>query len=330
MTRTVAMFMYPDSQSLDISGPMEVFALASRQAQEEEPGRPPLYALRFVASERGAVAMASGMRIVADSACSELAGSAETIDTLLVSGGMGSALDWVRAERATVAWLAAMARRTRRIGSICSGALLLAEAGILHGRQATTHWLDVAELRQRYPGTQVVADAIYVHDGAVWTSAGITAGMDLALAMVAADHGMPLALKVAKRMVMVTKRSGGQSQFSHQLASQAAPGAMAELAEWLSENRKRQVGVAEMAQRVHMSPRNFGRRFQAIFGSTPQKYLEGLRIDAAKPLLEHSLRDMKGVAAEAGFGSAEAMRRAFLRQLGILPAEYRARFASPA
>ncbi len=324
MTKIVAMFMFPDSQSLDITGPMEVFSLASRQALEDDPLRDPLYALRFVAKERGPVMMASGMQVLADDACTDLP---HDIDTLLVSGGMGDAMDRMRADADIVAWLAAMAVTVRRIGSICSGALLLAEAGILHGRQATTHWLDVPQLRQRYPNTHIVADAIYVHDGKVWTSAGITAGMDLALAMVAADHGLPLALKVAKRMVMVTKRSGGQSQFSAHLAAQSAPDAMAGLAEWLSENRKRRIDVDDMAAQVHMSPRNFRRHFSAAFGCTPQKYLECLRIEAAKPLLEHTKRDLKGIADEAGFVSAEAMRSAFSRQLGILPAEYRARFA---
>ncbi len=325
MTKTVAMFMFPDSQSLDITGPMEVFALATRQTLEDDPRRPPLYALRFVAKQRGPVMMASGMQVLADHACADLA---DDIDTLLVSGGMGDAMDRVRADADSVAWLAAMAGSVRRIGSICSGALLLAEAGVLHGRQATTHWLDVPELRQRYPHTQVVADAIYVHDGTVWTSAGVTAGMDLALAMVAADHGLPLALKVAKRMVMVTKRSGGQSQFSTHLAAQSAPDAMAGLAAWLNENCKRRIDVEDMAEQVHMSPRNFRRHFSAAFGCTPQKYLECLRIDVAKPLLEHTTRDLKGIADDAGFMSAETMRRAFMRQLGIMPAEYRARFAS--
>jgi transcriptional regulator GlxA family with amidase domain len=324
MVKSVAMLMFPDSQSLDITGPMEVFALASRQALEEQPGRAPLYSLHFIAKHRGLVTMASGMQVLADQACSDIA---DGLDTLLVSGGMGDALDRVRADADLVAWLSGMAGRVRRIGSICSGALLVAEAGLHIGREATTHWLDVPELRQRYPNIQVVADVIYVRDEMVWTSAGITAGMDLALAMVAADHGLPLALKVAKRMVMVTKRSGGQSQFSQHLAAQSAPDAMAELATWLAANRKRQLDTDKMAEQVHMSPRNFRRRFFAVFGMTPQKYLESLRIEAAKPLLEHTTQELKAVANEAGFVSVESMRRAFSRQLGVLPTDYRARFA---
>ncbi len=317
MTKNIAILMFPGSQSLDITGPMEVFALASRQALDDEPGGAPLYALRFLARRAGPVPMASGMQVLADHGCAD---GQDGVDTLLVSGGMGDALERVRAESDTLDWLRAMVGRVRRMGSICSGALLLAEAGILDGRQATTHWLDVPEMRARYPQVRLVADAIYVHDGMLWTSAGITAGMDLALAMVAADHGLPLALKVAKRMVLATKRSGGQTQFSENLAA---------LAMWLAANRRRRIDVDDMADHVHMSPRNFRRRFLNAFGNTPQKYLEGLRIEAAKPLLEHSQRDLKQIADEAGFASAEAMRRAFTRQLGCGPLDYRARMAAP-
>lgn len=268
--------------------------------------------------------MASGMRLVADAGCAE---AGEGIDTLLVSGGLSEAIDRVRGDRECIGWLRDRAARVRRIGSVCTGALLLAEAGLLNGRQATTHWMDVAELSRRYPATRVIADAIYVHDGAVWTSAGITAGMDLALAMVAADHGMPLALKVAKRMVMVTKRAGGQSQFSPLLDAQQAPDAFAELAAWLRANLRRRIDIDTMAERVHASPRHFRRQFQAVFGVTPQRYLESLRIEAAKALLEHAGHELKRVARDAGFSSEEALRRAFVRRLGVTPSDYRQRFA---
>jgi transcriptional regulator GlxA family with amidase domain len=196
-------------QSLDISGPLEVFALASLQPQEEEAGDEPLYRLYLLAADMQPVELASGLRLLPDRACTDMP---EGTDTLLVSGGMGTALDRARADPALLQWLRDAATRVRRIASICNGALLLAEAGVLDGRQATTHWSDVPELRARYPGVDVQADAIYTRSGEVWTSAGITAGMDLALAMVAADHGQTLALKVARRMVLpASVRAGKRS-----------------------------------------------------------------------------------------------------------------------
>lgn len=324
MTRTIAMLVYPDGQSLDICGPMEVFALATRQALEDDPGREPPYRLLFVAPERGVVRMASGLALQAELACHELPPG---VDTVLVSGGMGDALDRVRANAALVAWVASLLPpRVRRLGAICSGALLLAEAGVLDGRQATTHWRDVGELRQRYPFVRVVPDLIYVQDGGVWTSAGITAGMDLALAMVAADLGMSLALKVAKRMVMLVKRSGGQTQFSSLLHAQHAPDGFADLIAWLREDLHRTRDLDVLAERMHMSPRHFRRRFTTLFGATPQKYLEQLRVEAAKGLLENTRKELKRVAHDCGFASEEGLRRAFVRQCGVRPAQYRERF----
>lgn len=319
------MLAYAGAQSLDISGPVEVFALASRQAQEDTPDSAPLYQVRLLAMDAQPVVMSSGMRLLPDSACTDMP---DGTDTLLVCGGMGDALDLARADRRLVRWLSAAALRVRRVASVCSGALLLAEAGVLDGRQATTHWSDVRELQERYPQVHVQADAIYTNDGDTWTSAGITAGMDMALAMVAADHGQPLALKVAKRMVMASKRSGGQSQFSRQLQALDLPDQLAQLEHWMRENLRLRLGVDQLAQRMHMSPRQFNRRFAAAFALTPQKYVEQLRIEAAKPLLESTRKDVRWVASECGFGSADAMRRAFARQLGVSPGEYRARFGS--
>lgn len=322
-TRTVSMLIYPGAQSLDICGPLEVFALASRQAAEEAPRRPPLYRLCLLAAATGPVQLAAGLRMSADAHYLDM--PAET-DTLLVCGGMGDALDDARADRALVAWLRDAATQVRRVASVCSGALLLAEAGALDGRQASTHWLDVAELRARYPRVRVQADAIYTRDGEVWTSAGITAGMDLALAMVAADHGQALALKVAKRMVMASKRSGGQSQFSGELRALDLPDPFAALEAWMRAHLRQRLDVTRLAARLHMSPRQFSRRFSAAFAATPHKYVERLRIEAAKPLLESTRKDIGRIAAECGFGSAEAMRRAFARTLGIAPSDYRLRF----
>lgn len=327
MCKTIAMLIYPGGQSLDVSGPLEVFAVASRQASEDRPGSPPLYRPLLVGAQCGAVAMASGLRLIAERAIGEIDGSG--IDTLLISGGMGDALDRVCADRLVVDWVRRAATRVRRTGSICSGALLLAEAGLLDGREATTHWLDAAELERRYPAVRVAADAIYLNDGPVWTSAGVTAGMDLALAMVAADHGSSLALKVAKRLVMVTRRSGGQSQFSHQLRAEYALPAFAALTDWLRANLRRRIGVEQLAERMHLSTRQVHRRFVGAVGVSPQRYIEQLRTEAAKSLLEHSDKELKQIASDCGFASEEAMRRAFLRQHGVRPGDYRRRFAPP-
>lgn len=323
MTRTIAMLIYEGAQGLDISGPMEAFALASRQVQEDDPGTTSLYQPLLIAEQAGPVRMASGIRLHADHALPDAPGD---IDTLLVSGGMGKAVDRACENRTLLDWIGARAQRVRRIGSVCNGALLLGAAGVLDGREATTHWMDAATLQQRHPLAKVSADAIYLHDGRVWTSAGITAGMDMALAMISADQGNALALKVAKRMVMFARRSGGQSQFSRHLEAQAVPDPFAALARWLREHLQQRLDTAALAEQVHLSPRQFARRFAEVFGTTPQRYIEQLRIEAAKPLLEHTGLELKRVAHETGFGSEEAMRRAFVRRLGVRPGEYRERF----
>lgn len=320
------MLIFDGAQSLDISGPLEVFALASRQAQEDAPGAPPPYALRIVAQDAAAVTLASGMRLLPDLSCARLP---DDVDTLLVSGGMGDALDRARADTALTDWLRAAAPRARRIGSICNGALLLAEAGLLDGCDATTHWSDIAELRQRYPSVRVVPDAIYTRTGRVWTSAGITAGMDLALAMVAEDCGLPLAWKVARRMVLATRRSGGDSQLGRQLAELDLPDQFAELAQRIRAHLHARLDVGRLAEWMHMSPRQFTRRFRAAFGTSPQKYVAQLRIEAARAQLEHTAKDLKRIAADCGFSTEEAMRRSFVRQLGVRPGEYRQRLAPP-
>ena len=319
------MLVFADAQSLDICGPLEVFALASRQLQEDAPGSEPAYEVRILARDTGPVPMAAGMQLIADLSCAQLP---ETADTLLVTGGMDDALDQARADTVLVAWLRDAASRVRRVGSVCNGALLLAEAGLLDGREATTHWSDVAELQQRYPLVRVVPDAIYTRTGHVWTSAGVTSGMDLALAMVAADHGQSLALKVARRMVLAGRRSGGQSQFSSLLRELDVPDAFAQLAQWIRDNLHTHLDVERLAARMHVSPRQFARRFRVAFGTTPQKYVEQLRVEAAQSLLEHTTKDLKRIAADCGFGSEEAMRRSFIRQVGIRPSDYRQRHAT--
>lgn len=319
------MLVFDGAQSLDISGTLEVFALASRQAQEDGAAGVPPYALRIVARQAGAVTLASGMRLLPDLDCARMPGR---IDTLLVSGGMGDALDRARADAGLADWLRAAAGRARRIGSVCNGALLLAEAGLLDGREATTHWSDLAELRRRYPSVRVVPDAIYTRDGRVWTSAGISTGIDMALAMVADDCGRPLASKIARRMVLATRRSGGDSQRGRQLAELDLPDRFADLAQWIRAHLHASLDVGRLSERMHMSPRQFTRRFRAAFGTTPHRYVVRLRIDAARAQLEHTGKDIKRIAADCGFSTEEAMRRSFVRQLGVRPGEYRQRLAA--
>lgn len=327
MTRLVCMLVFDDAQSLDISGPLEVFALASRQAQEDGDSTSALYEVQVIARDAGPVKLAAGLYLLPDTTCAEWPAHAHT---LLVSGGMGDALDRVRADDGLVSWLRDTGRHVARLGSICNGALLLAETGLLDGLEATTHWSDVAELQSRYPQVQVLADAIYTRSGRVWTSAGVTAGMDLALAMVADDHGPALASKVARRLVLASRRSGGQGQISPQLQALELADPFAHLSQWITDHLHARLDVASLAERLHLSPRQLTRRFRATFGSTPRQYIEHRRIEAAKALLEHSPRDLKRIALNCGFSSEQAMCRSFVRHLGKSPNAYRRHFVPSA
>jgi transcriptional regulator GlxA family with amidase domain len=267
--------------------------------------------------------MASGLRLVADRAFERVRGG---IDTLVVAGGdVRAAASDLRLRR----WLRAMTPRVRRLASVCSGAFILAEAGLLDGRRATTHWLGVPLLQQRYPRVTVEPDAIFVRDGSVYTSAGVTAGIDLALAMVEEDLGRPIALAVARRLVVFLKRPGGQSQFSSHLAAQeVGPDALRDLSSWIVEHLDDELTIERLAARAAMSPRHFARVFRRETGCTPAKYVERARVDAARRLLEDGSDGLEGVAARCGFGSGEQMRRTFLRHVGVVPIEYRRRFQS--
>jgi len=323
--RLIAMLTYPGAQSLDVTGPLEVFSLANQQMLDDASTGYPTYQIMLIAPSSGSVQMSSGLCLIADAAYSSIK---KPPDTLLISGGMGHSVHDQIQDRNLIDWLSQMKSKTRRMGSICNGALILAECGVLDGRRATTHWKDVDFLEQSYPETQVIADAIYVKDGHVWTSAGITAGMDLALALVADDLGMHIALKIAKRLVLFMKRSGGQRQFSDFLSGQMSSDLFAGLLHWLRENMSEELSVARMAEYVHMSPRGFARKFKQEIGQTPMKYLECVRIECAKSLLENTKSDLAKIAQICGFHSQEHLRRAFLRQLNVLPQTYREHFGS--
>jgi transcriptional regulator GlxA family with amidase domain len=236
----------------------------------------------------------------------------------------------VTSNRKLLAWLRTMATRTRRIGSICTGAFALAEAGLLDHRRATTHWMEADRLAEAYPRVQVDPDAIYVRDGKLFTSAGITAGMDLALALVEEDLGRDAALTVARMLVMYLKRPGGQSQFSTSLQAQATEGRrLAPLLSWLAEHYRKPITVETMAERAAMSGRTFARVFVAETGDTPGYYLEKLRLEHAVRRLESTGISLDVAARDCGFTGREQLRRAFQRHRGITPQEYQQRFCTP-
>jgi transcriptional regulator GlxA family with amidase domain len=316
------MLAYPDAQVLDVTGPLEVFAIATRLLSEFE-RRDPGYRVEVVAPAAGPVRMSSGLELVASRAARDLRGP---IDTLFVAGGQG--VRTAVSDEAIVDWIRRREGRARRIAGVCSGAFLLARAGLLDGRRATTHWRSCAALARLYPRVQVEPDRIFVRDGHIATSAGITAGMDLALALLEDDAGGELARDVARQLVLFLRRPGGQSQFSVQLAAPLANrGSLRELQAWIHEHPAADLGVEALARRMATSPRNFARIFTRELGVTPARYVERARVEAARQWLEDSRASLDEVAAACGFGSAETLRRAFQRLLRVSPSAYREAFA---
>lgn len=330
--KRVAVFAFPGCQGLDVLGPLEVFATADALRRREKPSRPPFYTVEIVAPEAGPLRTMSGLQLVADRGLDtvdddvEASGPIDTrsIDTLLVAGG--EVRDAIRTET-WIDWLRAQKDRVRRLGSVCTGTFLLAEAGLLDGRRATTHWMAVDPLRRHYPDVEVEPDAVFVCDG-VYTSAGVTAGMDLALAMVEQDLGRDMAMDVARYLVIYLRRPGGQSQFSSRLAAQTAEaGPWEELLSWIVEHVAEPLSVERLADRVHLSPRQFSRRFVAQTGITPGKWVEKARVDAARVLLEEREElSLDQVARRCGLADDGALRRLFQRHLKLTPKQYRKRF----
>lgn len=265
-----------------------------------------------------------GLRITAHNTFRDVRGE---IDTLLVAGGSAIENDEISIE--VVRWLRKIVGRIRRIGSVCTGALLLGRVGLLDGRQATTHWNWCSLLSRKYPRTNVDPDPIFVRDGNVYTSAGVTAGMDLALALVEEDHGSRLALQVARNLVLYLRRPGGQSQFSAALSMQLTDRKpLRELEAWVLDNLDKPLNVPTLAERVAMSPRNFARVFTKEMKTTPAKFVERLRVEAARRRLEESQNSMETIADECGFGNVNSMRNVFQRALKIAPGYYRRHFRS--
>jgi transcriptional regulator GlxA family with amidase domain len=311
----IVILAFDDVQSLDVTGPTEVFSIAGRLA-----GRP--YDVEVVGPSERPIRTNSGLTLVPERAAASVRGP---IDTLLVAGGSG--VEQALRDERLVGWVRRAAGRARRVASVCTGAFLLAEAGLLDGRRAATHWAGCDDLGRRYPAVRVDDDSIFVRDGDVWTSAGVTAGMDLALALVEEDLGRDIALETARWLVLFVRRPGGQSQFSSHLAAQAAEREpLRDLQEWMTTHLDADLSVPALAERVSMSPRNFARAFASEVGMTPGTYVEALRVDHARLRLESTGQKIEAVARACGFGTVETMRRAFHRRLGVGPADYRNRF----
>jgi len=320
----VGMLAYPDVQILDVVGPLEVFARTARLLRETGRRGEDAYTVELIGVTGGALATSSGLRLEADRSFRQVRGG---LDTLLVAGGIGSS-DAAR-DDALLRWLRRQSARVRRLAGVCTGAFLLAEAGLLAGRRATTHWAYCDRLASSYPDVVVEADRIYLRDGSIYTSAGVTAGMDLALALVEEDHGRDVALEVARQLVLFLRRPGGQAQFSTQLSYQMAyREPLRELQAFILDHPHEDLDVPSMARRVAMSPRNFARAFVREVGVTPARFVEAARVEVARRLLEETGEGLKEIARSSGLGTAESLRRAFVRTLGIPPHAYRERFAS--
>lgn len=319
-TKDIAILGFPDAQLLDITGPAQVFASASELVVDRET---PAYRVTVVSRAGGEIVTSAGLGL---STISFDDAAARTFDTVIASGGHGVHL--AAEDMAMVDWLRAQATVSRRCCSVCTGAFLLAAAGVLAGKRAATHWGYCDTLAAQYPDIRVEGNPIFVEDGGVWTSAGVTAGIDLSLALVEADLGRRLALQTAQRLVVFMKRPGGQAQFSSILAAQLSDnGDFAELHAWMADNLSEDLRVEHLAERAGMSPRTFARVYRDRTGMTPAKVVTALRVEAARRLLEETALPVGQVALRCGFGEEERMRRAFLHRLGVAPGRYRQRFS---
>ncbi|MFJ7152567.1 GlxA family transcriptional regulator [Streptomyces sp. NPDC100445] len=310
--RTLLVTVFDGLQSLDVTGPVEVFAGAERHT-------PGSYRIRTASPDGAPVRTSSGLTLVPDGSLAD----APDPHTLLVPGGEGTRDPDPR----LVEWLRTRGPRAARLVSVCTGAFPLARAGLLDGRRVTTHWAYCDQLARDHPAVHVDPDPIFVRDGDVATSAGVTAGIDLALALVEEDLGREVALTVARHLVVFLRRPGNQAQFSAQLAAQTARREpLRDVQQWITEHPDGDLGVEALAARAALSPRHFARAFQAETGMTPGRYVDRVRLEHARRLLEDTTDGIEQIARASGHGTPEAMRRAFLRVLGTAPAEYRRRF----
>jgi transcriptional regulator GlxA family with amidase domain len=319
-TRTVELLAYPAVQLLDVTGPLQVFASANDLMAKSGQARP--YAIRLVAPGGRNVEASAGVALVAD----PLSPVDSSIDTLIVAGGEN--FNSVSMDAELVGWVGERTRRARRTASICTGAFLLAAGGVLDGRRAVTHWRHCDELGRRFPAVQVESDSIFVRDGSIWSSAGVTAGIDLALALVEEDLGRTLALAVARYLVVFLKRPGGQAQFSEVLSLQAAEDKFGALNDWIGKHLAEDLSLSVLAGQAGMSERSFSRHYAESTGLTPARAVERLRVEGARRMLTDTRSPVKRISQRCGFGSEETMRRSFLRLLNTTPQDYRARFGS--
>lgn len=321
--RTIGFVLFDQALALNLNGPAEAFSVANHVLSQTEGG----YDLVFLSEAGGLVRTSCGLSVDTQSLESIPANS---LDTLIVVGGLNA---WAfTADARLVQWIAEISKSTRRICSICTGAFLLAAAGLLDGHRAVTHWCEAERLKGRYPNVLVEREPIYLQDGSIWTSAGMTAGIDLALALIEDDHGRRVSLAVAKELVVFLHRPGGQAQFSSALDAQTRLGTatplarLADLPTWIMNHLRSDLSVSRLAEVVGMSPRTFARNFARWHGGTPAGLVERLRVEAACRYLENGDTDIKRVADLCGFGDEERMRRAFLRRLSTSPSAYRERF----
>lgn len=317
--RSIEILAYPLVQVLDVTGPLQVFATANDQVALT--GGAPPYAIRVVAQNGQHVkASAAGLGLTV----AALPAVESEVDTLIIAGGPG--IEAAAADPVLVEWVRKRSHRARRVASVCTGAFLLATAGLLDGRRAATHWSLCAELARRFPSVRVESDPIFVRDGRIWTSAGITAGIDLALALVEQDLGRTVALAVARYLVVFLKRPGGQAQFSAALSLQSSEDTFGALHDWINRHLGEDMPLAVLASQAGMSERSFSRHYVQATGTTPARAVERLRVEAARRLLSDSRLAVKRISQRCGFGSEETMRRSFLRLLAATPQDYRERF----
>jgi transcriptional regulator GlxA family with amidase domain len=317
--RAIEILAFPNVQLLDVTGSLQVFASANDWAKQTNKRVP--YRIKVVA-QNSPLLTNSGLAILAE----PLSGTSQALDTLVVAGGWG--VHAACQEAALVNWLKRRAAFARRLVSVCTGAFLLGAAGLLKGRRVVTHWSECELLSRKFPATRVVIDPIFVRDGAVWTSAGVTAGIDLALALVEEDLGHAVAMTVARALVVFLKRPGGQAQFSRSLELQHSATEFDRLLGWMSENLASDLSVRVLANKAAMSERTFVRRYRSATGVTPARAVERLRVEAAQRFLLGSGLPIKRIARRCGFGSEETMRQSFQRLLAVAPSEFRSRFSA--
>ena len=319
-TRVIEVLAFPSVQLLDVTGPVQVFASANDFAAEA--GAAPPYELRVVTQAGRSVTASGGVGLSAVA----LPPIGAPLDTFMIAGGQG--VETAVADLELVDWVRQRAKDARRVASVCTGAFLLAASGVLDGKRAATHWSLCAELARRFPAIRVEPDPIFVRDGSIWTSAGVTAGIDLALALVEQDLGRAAALAVARYLVVFLKRPGGQAQFSAALALQAAEDKFGALHDWIGKHLAEDISLPVLARQAGMSERSFSRHYAEATGLTPGRAVEQLRVEAARRLLLESRLPAKRISQRCGFGSEETMRRSFMRLLAVSPQDYRARFGS--